>query len=916
MYSRAGSAADPLVATKLRPPRAPENLVARPRLLGRLERDLGRRLTLLSAPAGFGKTTLLGEWVGGRAREVRPAAWVSLDEGDNDPVRFLSYLVAALQGARGEGFGEGVLAALRSAEPPRMEAVLGVLVNEIANLPGETAIILDDYHLIDSEAVHATVSYILDRLPETAHLVLSGRVEPPLPLARLRARGQMAELHAPDLRFTLAEAAEFLGDAMGLDLSAEDAAALEGMTEGWIAALQLAAHSMRGREDISGFVRSFSGGHRDVFDFLAEEVLSGQNERVQSFLLETSILDSFSAPLCDAVTGHDDGRRVLDTLEREHLFLVPLDDDRVWYRYHHLFADFLRGRLERERPRLRATLHRRASGWCEENGLVVEAVGHALQAGDHEWAARLIEGGMDQTWYRGELVTLLGWLRALPEEAMRRRPLLMVWYAAVLMLEGRLDGVDSLLDEAEAVVRGSESADKEPPDGGDDPQHVLATAAAVRSLHAGFGGDPATAVEHARRALSLLPDDNLNPRPFAALCLAEAQKAAGDPEAAAAAFAETARLGRAAGHDYIALASMGTLAQLEMERGRLREADALLRQALDFAVERGAGLMPAVGRVRIGLGELLYEKNDLDAAERELSLGVELAERAGELDVLVRGRLALSRVRRARGDAEGALGFAYEAERMARDSNSPGTISEVVAWTAWLRLMLDDTRPGADLEQAPGAHDASRSTREAERLLRARLLIAAGEPEGALRLVGRPDGMSEEPDGGPGGRGDGKWIRVLAVRALALWAKDDKTRALESLRKALTLGEPEGYVRTFVDEGPVMAALLAEALEDRQHGGAGPLDAVSAPYLRKLLAALERETMRASAPSEGPAEPLSEREREVLQLIAAGKTNRQVATELFVSVGTVKTHVNNLYRKLDTHSRTQAVASARELGLI
>src|SRR5829696_3170980 len=654
---------DSLVYTKLRPSQARPELVARPRLTAKLERESGRKLTLISAPAGFGKTTLLVEWLKGRADGDHSVAWVSLDEGDNDPVRFLSYLVAALRRTVGEGFGEGVLAALRSPEPPRMEAVLGAFVNELDDLPGEIAVVLDDYHVIDSESVHRIVSFLLERLPEGVHIVISGRVDPPLPLARLRTRGQMSELHAADLRFTPEEAAAFLSDVMGLNLSAGDVAALEQVTKGWIAALQLAALSMRERKDISGFIRSFSGSHRDVFDFLAEEVLQRQTDQVQTFLLETSILDRLSGPLCDALTGRNNGQRTLERLERENLLVVPLDDDRVWYRYHHLFVDFLRGRLRRESPERTVELHLRASEWYEENALVAEAVNHALSAGDHERAARLMESGVGQTWYRGEVMTLLDWLRKLPKEAMLRRPLLMVWYAAALMLVGRFDGVESLLREAEGVASEDQGEESRPDADRDDPQHVLATAAAVRSLHARLQGDPQGAIEHARRALVLLPEDNLDPRPFAAFCLAEAYLAADDLEAANVTFAETVELSLAAGHDYIALTAMGSLAHLRMAQGRLREAEETLRQALGFAAERGAELLPAVGHVRTGMGELLYERDELDASERELTLGTELVERAGELEILVRGQVALSRVKWARGDTDGALNLSHEAER-------------------------------------------------------------------------------------------------------------------------------------------------------------------------------------------------------------------------------------------------------------
>jgi LuxR family maltose regulon positive regulatory protein len=869
---------------------------------------------LISAPAGFGKTTLLVEWLRVLADGEEYVAWLSLDEGDNDPVRFLSYLVASLRRIVGEEFGEGILAALRSPEPPRMEAVLGAFVNELADLPGEVAVVLDDYHLIDSESVHRIVSFLLERLPENIHLVISGRVDPPLSLARLRVRGQMIELHAADLRFTPEEAAAFLGDAMGLDISAGDIAALEGVTEGWIAALQLAALSMRERKDVSDFIRSFSGGHRDVFDFLAEEVLQRQSEPVQTFLLETSILDSLSGPLCDAVTGRNDGQEMLERLERENLLVVPLDDERVWYRYHHLFADFLRSRLERERPERLAPLYLRASEWYEENALVAEAVRHALSAGNHERAARLMESSVGQTWYRGEVMTLLGWLRKLPKEAMLRRPLLLVWYAAALMLVGRFDGVESLLREAESAVGAAGEGKGEelrPVADEDDPQHVLATAGAVRSLHARLQGDPQGAIEHARRALALLPEDNLDPRPFAALCLAEAYQAADDLEAANSTFAETVELGLAAGHDYIALTAMGSLARLRMAQGRLREAEETLLRALGFAVERGAELLPAVGRVRIAMGELLLERDELETSERELTLGTELVERAGELEILARGQVVLSRVKWARGDAEGALKVTHEAERLALESGAPQAIADAALWEARLHLMRNDLQAAASgLERASDVGDIPSSTRESERISLAQLLIVQENYDEALQVLDHARQMAEAADR------RSNVVEILTLQALALRAKEDKSQALNVMGRALALAEPEGYVRIFVDEAPPMTELLSEVLEGQQRGRLDSPRRIPAHYLRKLLAAIDRDTPSIAQPTTELPEALSERELEVLQLIAAGKSNRRIASELFVSVGTVKTHINNLYRKLDAHSRTQALARARELNLI
>ena len=406
-----------LVSTKLRPSQARPASVARPRLIAKLERETGRKLTLISAPAGFGKTTLLVEWLKGREDGDRSVAWVSLDEGDNDPVRFLSYLVAALRKTVGEGFGEGVLAALRSPGLPRMEAVPGALINELADLPGEVGVVLDDYHVIDSEAVHEVVSFLLEHLPPNLHLIISSRIDPPLPLVRLRARNQMAEFDAADLSFAPEEAATFLNSVMALNLSGEAIATLEERTEGWIAGLQLAALSMRDRKDVSGFIRSFSGSHRDVLDYLAEEVLERQAGQVRAFLLETSIAEHLSGTLCDAITGRDDGQEMLERLERENLFVFALDDERRWYRYHHLFAEFLRGRLMRERPESAGELHLGASCWYKDNGHLAEAIGHALSAPDHDLASRLIEEGVEDAVERGEGTTALRWLEALPTEA-------------------------------------------------------------------------------------------------------------------------------------------------------------------------------------------------------------------------------------------------------------------------------------------------------------------------------------------------------------------------------------------------------------------------------------------------------------------------------------------------------------------
>ena len=453
-------ASDTLVSTKLRPFQTRPNLFARPRLIAKLEPEAGRKLMLISAPAGFGKTTLLGEWAASRSDE-QCVAWVSLDEADNDPARFLSYLVAALQTVE-EEIGEGVLSSLRAPGSPPIEALTGALINELADFPGTLAIVLDDYHLIDSDQVHGIVSFLLERLPSNVHLVIASRIDPPLPLARLRARGQITETNATDLSFTREEAVAFLKDTMGLNLSDEVVAALEEGTEGWIAGLQLAALSMQDRKDISGFIQAFSSTHRDVLDFLTEEVLDRQSEQMRAFLLETSILERLTGELCDAVTDRDDGQEALERLERENLFVVALDDERRWYRHHHLFADVLHGLLEQERSEDVKELHLRAAAWYERNGWASEAFEHALAAGDAGWAARLVEYYAQALFQRGEGVTVDRWLSALPAGLVRSRPRLSLAQAILALISGRADEVEPLLTDAEHALTTVDQAGEPP----------------------------------------------------------------------------------------------------------------------------------------------------------------------------------------------------------------------------------------------------------------------------------------------------------------------------------------------------------------------------------------------------------------------------------------------------------------------
>jgi LuxR family maltose regulon positive regulatory protein len=904
---------DALVTTKVRVPRTRTELVPRPRLREALVRNEGRRLTLVSAPAGFGKTTLLSEWFEDRSEDGRLVAWLSLEEADNDPARFLAYLVSALRSALGEGIGEGVLASLRLPEFPPVEAVVGVLINELADVRDEVTIVLDDYHVIHSGPIHEATSFLLEHLPENVHLVISSRADPPLPLAKLRARDQVTEIRAAALRFTTEEATAFLKGVMGLTLSAADVATLEVVTEGWIAALQLAALSMRDREDVSGFVETFSGGNRHVLDFLAEEVLERQSEGVREFLLKTSVLERMSAPLCDALTSRIDGQQMLERLEHDNLFLIALDDERRWYRYHHLFADFLRSRLQRGQPERMRELHRRAAEWYERNGWTSEAVRHALAAQEHDWAADLVEQVARKMWFRAEIMTLLGWLEELPEETRRRRPQLLLQYSAALLWVGRLDDVEPLVQEIERVVGVSgEGRDEDLRPSADEPlrQVLLGFFAAVRSWRAYLKGEPHGAIALAQRALELLPEKDVELRSFAAFRLAEAYRTADDLEAASAAFAETAELGRAAGHEYLVLRAMSRQAKLQMARGRLRKADHVLQRTLRFAVERGGDSLPATGEAYVAVGKLLYEWDELETAARRLKEGIRLAERMGQFDTLVEGYVTLSRLEVAQGNAESALESAREANTLAQRSGTGEAIVEAAAWNARLHLARSDSTAAVlELERMAGVPAVSVSmVRETEQIARARLTLALGEHDEAVRLLEELRQSAEAA-----GR-TGKLIEILTLQAVALWERNKREQAVGTLTRALALAEPEGYVRTFVDEEATVGELLSAVIEVRQRGHP---DAIRIParYLAKVSAIHAQESATPGA-GERLSEPLSERELEVLGLVAAGKSNGEIASSFFVSLSTVKTHINNLYRKLGVRSRTQAIARARELDLI
>jgi LuxR family transcriptional regulator, maltose regulon positive regulatory protein len=809
--------------------------------------------------------------------------------------------------------GAGALVSLQLSQPLAIEPVLTALINEIAATPRDFTLVLDDYHVIEAEAIHGALAFLIEHLPCQMHLILCGRTDPPLPLSRLRVQNQITELRADDLRFTSEEAAVFLNDLMDLHLPAGDVTALAAGTEGWIAALQLAALSMRKRSDVSGFVDAFKGSHRYVLDYLTEEVLERQSARVQTFLLETSILDRLTAKLCDEVADGDDGQAMLERLEQANLFTIPLDDERLWYRYHHLFADMLRHRLHQGPPERVACLHRRAARWYERQRLVDDAIRHALAAGDEAWAAQLVEQNAEATVMRSEGATLLRWLEALPEELVRSRPRLCIAHAIAYLFGGRLEDVEPLLQNAEHALGGtSDAPESSPADGGTGGwlADIPSCLAILRGDLARMRGDVPRAIEFSRQALARLPAGSSYLRSKATWNLGNASWLGGDLVTADEAFAELVAANRASGNAYLPVLASSGLGLLRAVQGRLREAAEAYREALRLGSENGKLSLPVAGWAYLGLGDLLREWNDLDAAMHHLEEGIELGKRVGQAGSLATGYTILARLRQTLGDASGALEAIEKARQAAPDPNLHQLFGALAPH--WARVWLEQgdlaTAVRWARERGLSIDDELGFVREPEHIVLARVLIALGEHDKALQLLGRLLPAAQA------GRRTGRIIEILVLQALARLAEGHTPLAVSTLGRALPLAEPEGYVRVFADEGAPMTWLL------RRVSGGG----TSPEYAGELLAACEQATKdRAprtkSAVDEGYqplSEPLSEREVEVLRLIAFGQSNREIARELYVSLGTIKTHINHTYRKLGVHSRTRAVARARDLKLI
>ncbi|GIF49414.1 LuxR family maltose regulon positive regulatory protein [Asanoa ferruginea] len=877
-------ASTPVLATKLFAPARRARLVARPRVTEGLGSTLdpGHRLTLVSAPAGFGKTTLLGDWLADLAQRHphTRAGWLSLDDGDNDLPRFLAHLVAAMQRA-------GL-----DVEPPTAD--LTPLVNDIVHAGARDSdkhwvLVLDDYHAIGAAEVHEAVTFLLDHLPDRLHLIIATRADPPLPLARLRTRGQLTEVRAADLRFTASEARDFLNGVMGLELTAADVAALEDRTEGWIAGLQLAALSLHGiadRAEVAGFIAAFAGSNRFVIDYLADEVLARQPAPVRDFLLRTAVLDRLSGPLCDAVTAGSGGAGMLADLERGNLFVVPLDTDRSWYRYHHLFADVLQARLLAEHPLDVPRLHARASVWFEAHGQVADAVRHALAADDFGRAAFLMEEALPEVRRSRQDGLLLAWIRSLPEPVVRRSPVLSVVSGWVRLMTGDLDAVEARLDDAEAALAaGAQDADLAATWADtEDLRTAPATIAIYRASVAQARGDVAGTVRHARHALGLAgPDDHLI-RGAGGGFLGLAAWTSGNVHEGLSTFGDAMRSLHAAGNLVDELDGTVSLADMWVAAGRPGRARRLFEQALETATAGGPPYPRATADLHVGLAELDRELDDLPAAEAHLESARILGERASITENQHRWYVVMAQVRAARGDHPGALLLLDQAEARYRHGFYPD-LRPIAALKARVQI-----RRGDLTEPAGGWAQELDYLHEYEHLAHVRLLLAQHRADEALALLDRLLAAAVTA------RRDGSVREIRVLRALAHQARGDLPAALAAFDQSFAdTPEPDSHVRLYLDEGAPMLALL-HAAADR------------APA-RRLLE-------RVGDPRQPPGGRLSDRELQVLRLLESDRTGPEIARELFVTVNTLRTHTKRIFTKLDVTTRAAAVRQARERGLI
>ncbi len=905
-----------LLKSKFYIPPARPGRVSRPRLVARLDASWKCKLTLISAPAGFGKTTLLSEWAAGCGHLV---AWLSLDQSDNDVGRFLAYFVGALQQNRPEiGLSTQSLLSSSRFGPPRQAAgiLLSDLINEIAEVPEHFALVMEDYHTIHEPGVHEAVTFMIENLPVPMHLVIASRVDPPWPLARLRAHGEVNELRSKDLRFTPEEAAAFMSETMQLDLPDEELAILEERTEGWIAGLQMAGLSMQGRSGVRDFITAFAGSHHYISDFLIEEVLNQQTAEVRDFLLKTSVLENLAYPLCDAVTGRKDGRAMLAKLEQANLFLVGLDDERRWYRYHHLFRDLLYSCLDASFPGEGPILHQRASQWYAASGMYEDAIAHAFSANDLGLAAMLIEQAAERLDIENKRVAITRWIDALPEDLVKARPWLCVYRAWGCHWMGPREEVNKWLEAAEQSLKVMPA---QPPMhlNGDEIRHIQGNIAAIRSHHALVHEDIPGVLENSQLALEVLPEGDYM-RCETAVALGGAYWGLGDVAAAEHAFSLARVDALKCGHASMVVPSSCYVGMMQVKQGRLNEAMAIFQDALRYATAPGGKETAVAGFANIKIGDVLREWNNLEAARPHLERGVEQCAQLGQADVLADGYVALARLQIAVGEPENARQALLKAMQVTGQTKvdpfvqcwlddcrlrlwlSTGDLNATIQWAKSSGLS-----PDGELSYHYDLHHINLA-----RVMVARARQSPGLPDlgEALKLLERILMAAEK----------GGWIqeeiKVLVLQTLAYHASGQDSEALARLERALTLAEPGGFVRIFVDEGEELCAVLVDLRT--KLGKSRP---ALAAYIKRLLEGFHGNEKPGAPPlSEAQLaaeEALTKRELEVLRLLATSLSTTEMAQKLFVAPSTVRTHIKNIYSKLSVNRRMEAVQRAKELGL-
>jgi LuxR family maltose regulon positive regulatory protein len=890
-----------LLRTKFHTPQVRSDWVRRPHLEKRLKQGLDRKLTLVSAPAGFGKSSLVASALTETDRHV---TWLSLDEGDNDPVRFWTYVIAAIQAVE-RGVGDEARQIITSPQLRRTDPAIISLLNEISELADDLVLVLDDYHVIEAEQVHEDLSYLLDHQPANLHIVLISRADPPISLARLRAHGQLIELRATDLEFSAAEAVILFNDVIDLNLNPEQVEALNERTEGWIVGLQLAALSLRGHPAYDTFFERFTGSHQFILDYLTEEVLHALPDAQRQFLLRTSILSRFCGALCRAVIGDAASQRLLDEIRRSNLFLIPLDTDGHWFRYHQLFAEVLYALLQRNHPDEIDALHLKAAAWFESEGHPGEAVDHALCSGDMARARELVLKHWLPLVHRGEMATVLRWLDALPEEIERDDPSVSLARCWVLFISGQSLAIESHLEWANNAY---ERLVGEGALSGAQQDQVAAQMAMMRSVLARGRGEHARSVAHAEEAARLVPSEMLEGFGTSWNMLAAARAGAGDFDGAIEAYERGITLSHAEGNLIGAYGCIYGQAMYMLVQGRLNEAEGLCRSAIDRAVGEGHGDFPAAGSLYIAMARIDLERNRLDEAGAYLNTGLRIARPGGFGEAVRTGRHLRAHLAAARGDLDAAADIFRDTERIVNAIDDPYLTGEI-NWE-WAKLCLKAGDLDAAREKLHILEEKIAATQHANlllwrRWLFPRLLCAEERYEEARSALDESIRRARAMNS------NGELIRLLALQAVALDALGDRLPARSALREALALGAPEGYIWLWLNAGPGLGSLLRDLRGDRDTSQA------SHPYLDSLLDACRAALGESAQPQPGELpDPLTPRELEIMRLICKGYSNPEIASELVVTINTIKKHTSNIYGKLGVRSRTQAIARAHELDLL